>query len=105
MSARTLKLLIPIEEAIPAAIAESPKALTNPFRMIQPRIVLELLKKTRRLIRAHRDCAFDSTVASENARTLPKKGAGKTLKGLSLETHGGTFGESDRWKLSMLPQI
>jgi hypothetical protein len=77
MSARALKLLIPIEEANPAAIAEREPTLTNPFRMIQPRIVLELLKKTRRQVRAHRDCAFDSTVASENARTLPKERCGK----------------------------
>jgi hypothetical protein len=43
--ATALKLLIPIEEVIPAARADSAPTLTKAFRMIQPRIVPELLKK------------------------------------------------------------
>jgi hypothetical protein len=46
--ATALKLLIPIEEVIPAASADSAPTLTNAFRIIQPRIVLELLENEER---------------------------------------------------------
>jgi hypothetical protein len=42
--ATALKLFIPIEEVNPAASAESAPTLTNAFRIIQPRIDLELLE-------------------------------------------------------------
>jgi hypothetical protein len=41
-TATALKLLIPIDEVIPAASADSAPTLTKAFRMIQPRIILEL---------------------------------------------------------------
>ena len=37
-----LKLLIPIDDVIPVASADSAPTLTNAFKIIQPRIVLEL---------------------------------------------------------------
>jgi hypothetical protein len=41
-TATALKLLIPIDEVIPVASADSAPTLTKAFRMIQPRIILEL---------------------------------------------------------------
>jgi hypothetical protein len=64
--------LIPIEEVIPAARADSATTLINAFKMIQPRIVLELLKNEATCT-SNRVLCGELQVASETARTVPKE--------------------------------
>jgi hypothetical protein len=60
---------MPTEDVIPEAMAEAAPKLTNPSRMIQPRIILELLEADD-LYRTHWEC--ETSVASKGARTVPK---------------------------------
>ena len=72
--ATALKLLIPIDEVIPAASADNAPTLTIAFKMIQPRIVLELLKRGD--LKEHAGIVRYVPVASEIARTVPKEPCG-----------------------------
>ena len=86
-TATALKLLIPIDDVIPVASADSAPMLTNAFKIIQPRIVFEL--PGNEAITSTRDLSGEQRapgVASEIARTVPKEQHGSEFLAITTQT-------------------